>query len=100
MGTSRCGEDTVFYDIVKQKDLVKRDHILKHLHGRMILGPFEIFFHEGYICRGNKSVISFILKKKPFVNLFCPGGRFYNRYINTTIRTNYLDDDGTGMKPK
>ena len=36
--------DTVFNDGVKTSDLGSRDHVLKHLHGRMIFGPFN-FFH-------------------------------------------------------
>ena len=31
----------MFYDGVKKSDLVSRDHVLKHVHGRMILGQFE-----------------------------------------------------------
>ena len=34
------GGDIVFYDGLKKTDLVRRAHVLKHLHGRMILGPF------------------------------------------------------------
>ena len=29
---------------------------------------------------------------------FRHGDRFYKQYINTIIRTEYLDDDGTGVK--
>ena len=32
-----------FNDGLNQTDLGKRAHVLKHLHGRNILGPFEIF---------------------------------------------------------
>ena len=35
------GWDTVFYDGVKPSDFGSIDHILKHLHGRMIFAPFE-----------------------------------------------------------
>ena len=38
--------------------------------------------------------------KKTIVHFICRGGWLYNRYINSTIRTKYLDDDGTGVKPK
>ena len=61
-------------------------------------GPFERCFHEGYLCRVHRAVISFIITKT-FVHLFCHGDLFYNLYINSTISTQYLDDDGTGVKP-
>ena len=44
LGKDISGGDTVFYDGVKTYDLGKRAHILKHLHGRMIFGPF-VFCH-------------------------------------------------------
>ena len=46
MGTNISGGFAVFYDRVKMIELVKRAHVLKHLHGRIILGPFERCFHE------------------------------------------------------
>ena len=42
----------------------------------------------------------FILTKQIFVHFFCREYRFYNRYINSAIKTKYLDDDGSGVKPK
>ena len=46
LGIDISGGDTVFYDGVKTSGLGSRAHILKHLHGRMIFGPFEKVFHE------------------------------------------------------
>ena len=66
----------------------------------MIFGPFEKKFHEGNLWSGYRAVISFIFTKTIFLHLFCHGGRFYNQYINTTDKKNYLDDDGSGLKPK
>ena len=43
LGKYICGGDTVFYDGVKPSDFGSRAHILKHLHGRMVFGPFEFF---------------------------------------------------------
>ena len=43
VGKYISGGDTVFYDGVKTSDLGSRAHILKHLHGIMIFGPFENF---------------------------------------------------------
>ena len=37
------GGNTVFYDEMKTYEWGSRDHVLKHLHGIMIFGPFEIF---------------------------------------------------------
>ena len=42
-GKDISGGDTVFYDGVKSSDFGSRAHILKHLHGRMVFGPFEFF---------------------------------------------------------
>ena len=44
VGKYISGGDTVFYDGVKTSDLVSRAHILKHLHGIMVFGPFEKFY--------------------------------------------------------
>ena len=38
LGKDISGGDTVFYDGVKPSDYCIREHILKHLHGRMIFG--------------------------------------------------------------
>ena len=41
MGTNIRGGFIVFYYKVKTSDLVSRAHVLKHLHGRIVFGPFE-----------------------------------------------------------
>ena len=41
LGGNISGGDTLFYDGVKTSDLGSRAHFLKHLHGRIIFGPFE-----------------------------------------------------------
>ena len=43
IGKYISGGDTVFYDGVKICDLGSRSHVLKHLHRRMIFGPFDFF---------------------------------------------------------
>ena len=91
--------DTVFYDGVKASDLGSRSRVLKHLHGRMIFGPFEKN-HEGTLCRGPRAVISLILTKQIFLHFYRHEDWFYDQYINKTDKTKYLDDDGSGMKPK
>ena len=42
VGKNIRGGDTVFYYGVKTYDLGKRAHILKHLHGRIMFGPFKM----------------------------------------------------------
>ena len=91
LGKNVSRVDTVFYDGVKTSDLGSRAHILQHLHGRMIFGPFEKVFHEGTLWSGYRNVISFILTKEIFLHFFCHGDQFYNRCINKTDRLKYLD---------
>ena len=62
LGGNISGGDTVFYDWVKTSKLGIRSHTLKHLHGRMISGPFKKN-HEVNLWRGHRAVISFILAK-------------------------------------
>ena len=45
--TNIIGGDALFYGGINQTDLVKRAPVLKHLHGRIIMGAFEIFFLKG-----------------------------------------------------
>ena len=80
----------MFYDGVKTSDLVSRAHILKHLNGRMIFGPFEKRFHESALWSGYRYVVSFILAKKIFLYLFRHGGLFYNRYLNSVDKKNIM----------
>ena len=44
LGNNIIGGDTLFYDRVKTTEFINRDHVLKHLHSRIIFGLFEIFF--------------------------------------------------------
>ena len=68
LGKDISGGDTMFYDGVKSSYFGSRAHILKHLHGRMIFGPFENVFHEGTLWSRYRAVISFIMTKKiPYI---------------------------------
>ena len=89
----------MFYDGVKTSDLGSRAHILKHLHGGMIFGPFEKVFHEGTLWSGYRAVIYFILTKTIFLHFFRHGDQFYNRYLNSVDKNIYIDDDGYRVKP-
>ena len=62
MGTNISIGDTVFNDGLRHTYLRKQYQFLKCLHGRVIMGAFEICFHEGSLWRGHREVISFILK--------------------------------------
>ena len=84
------GGDTVFYDGMKSTGFGSRAHILKHLHGRLVFGPFEKVFHEGTLWSGYRAVISFILTKEIFLHFFRHGNRFYNRYLNSVDKKSIL----------
>ena len=45
LGKYISGGETVFYYGVKTSDLGSTAHLLKHLHGRMIFGPFKKKIH-------------------------------------------------------
>ena len=57
-------------------------------------------FHEGTIWSGYRDVISFIRTKQIFLHFFRHGDRFYNQYINTVDRLNYIYDYGSEVKTK
>ena len=48
------GGDTVFNDGVIIYNWLLLAHVLKHLHGRCISGPFEKVFYDGTLWRGIK----------------------------------------------
>ena len=99
LGGNISGGDTVFYDGVKTSDLGSRAHELQHLHGRMIFGPFDFFSTK--VLFGEDIEPYFPLSSQKKFLYFCRHrDRFYNRYINTTDKKRFLDDDGTGVKPK
>ena len=88
----------MFYDVVETYYLGNRDHVLKHLHERIIFGPFEKCFHEGNLWRGYRALISLIIKKQIFLYFHNHGDQFHNIYINKIDKKKSLDDDGTGVK--
>ena len=83
LGTNVHGGDTILNDVICVYDLGQRTHVLKHLHGRCIVGPFERVFHEISLWRRNRAIVSFIFHKSIFVHFHHKGDVFYNRYINT-----------------
>ena len=70
-----------FYDGENMNEIVKIAHVLKHSHGRCVVGPFDKILHEGSIWNGHRSVLSFILHKSIFIHFMHHGTRFYDNYI-------------------
>ena len=50
-------------------DIGKRAHLLKHSHGRCVIGSFDKFLYEGSTWTGHRAVLSFILHKSIFLML-------------------------------
>ena len=98
--TNTSRGNTVFYDGVKHTYLGKRAHVLKHLHGRIVMGPFERWFHGGFLCRVHRTVIFLIFTKQSFLHFIHYEYWFYNLYISSTMSTKYIYDSGMGLKPK
>ena len=81
-------------------DIGKRAHVLKHSHGRCVIGSFGKSLHEGSIWTGLKAVLSFILHKSIFLHFVHNGTRSYDKYISSKNWLKYIDDDGSGVLPK
>ena len=57
LGTDVNGGETVFYDGENINDIDKRAHVLKHSHGRCVIGSFDKILHEGSIWTGRRAVL-------------------------------------------
>ena len=75
LGRNVSREDIVLYGVIIFDGSGKTSHSRKHLHGRCVIGTFEIFFTEITPRRFNRSLISFILNKSIFL-YFYPHGYF------------------------
>ena len=64
------GGEKVFYDGDNMNDIGKRAHVLKHSHGRCVIGAFDTNLYEGYIWTGHRAVLLFILHKSIFLHFF------------------------------
>ena len=82
------------------KEIGKREHVLKHSHGRCVIGSFDKILYEGSLWTGHRAVISFISHKSIFLHLVYNGTIFYDKYISSKTRLKYFDDDGSGVLPK
>ena len=59
----------------------KRASVIKHSHGRFMVGDFDKILHEGSIWNGQGSVISSILQKSLFLHFVHHATKFYDIYI-------------------
>ena len=57
LGIDVNGGETVFYDGENMNDIGKRAHVLKHSHGRCVIGSFDKILHEGSIWTGHRAVL-------------------------------------------
>ena len=67
---------THFYDGIIIDDLGIISCVLNHLYGRCVVVPFDIFFDEGTMWIGHRSVISFILHESVFLYFYHHGDFF------------------------
>ena len=74
LGTDVHGGETVFFNGETLNDVGKRAHVLKHSHGRCVIGSFDKILHEGSLWTGHRAVISFILHKSTFQHFVHNGG--------------------------
>ena len=81
-------------------DIVKRAHVLKHSHGRCVIGDLDKSLREGSIWIGHRAVLLFILHKSIFLHFVHNGTIFYDKYISSEKKTKYIDDDGSDVFPK
>ena len=57
LGKNVHGGETVFYDGEDMNEIGKRAHVMKHSHGRCVVGPFDKILHEGSIWTGHRAVL-------------------------------------------
>ena len=81
-------------------DIGKITHVLKHSHRRCVVSVFDKNLHEGSIWTGPRVGLSFILHISIFLHFVHHGTNFYDKYINTDDRKQYIDDDGSGFFSK
>ena len=84
----------------KMNDIGKIVHVMKHSHGRCVVGAFDKNLHEGSIWNGHRYVISLISHKSIFLHFVHHGTIFDDKYITSDDRKKYIDDDGSVVFPK
>ena len=78
-------------------DIGKRAYVLKHSHGRCVVGAFDKILQEGSIWTGNRALIYFILHKSKFLHFVHYGTRFYDKYISSGEKRKCIDDYRSGV---
>ena len=73
MEKTMIGWDTVFYYGVKQTDLGKISRPLKHVHGNIIMGPFEDASVKVIVVEYTEHEYCFFLHNKLLLILFVMG---------------------------
>ena len=81
-------------------DIGKRAHVMKHSHGRCLVGAFDKILHDGSIWTGQRAVLYFILQKSIFLHFVHHGTIFYYKCISSNDRKKYIHDDGSGIFSK
>ena len=89
-----------FFDEETLNKVGKRAHVLKHSHGRCVIGSFDKILHEGSLWTGHRALLPFILHKSIFLHFVHNGTRFYDKYISSKNWLKYFDDNGSGLFPK
>ena len=79
LGTGVNGGKPVFYDGDNMNDIGRREHVLKHSHGRCVIGYFDKILYEGSIWNDHRAVLLFILQKSIFLHFVHNGTRFYDK---------------------
>ena len=70
LGTYVHGRETVFNDGGNMNAIGKRAHVLKHSHGRCVVGTFDKNLHEGSIWTGHIFVLSLSSTNQYFFTLY------------------------------
>ena len=81
-------------------DIGKIAHVLKHSHGRCVIGSYDKILHEGSLWTGHRAIISFILHKSIFQHFVQCGTKFYEKYMSSQNQQKYFDYNGSGLLPK
>ena len=89
-----------FFNIMNMKDTGKRTHVLKHSHGRCVVGAFDKKLHEGSIFIGPRTVLSLYSTNRHLLTLYIMVHIFYDKYIKSEDRKKYIDYDGSYIFPK
>ena len=57
LGTNVHGGEIVFNDGDNMNNIGKIEHVLKHPHGRCVVGPFDKILHEDFIFTVHRDVL-------------------------------------------